>query len=460
MDSLVAVARMERARDDGIPWLGAVFCVMIPLMPAIAVAPGPLKGQGSPARLLGFLAFVVVALGFIHKRHNYTRLNPGTVILLIVLMLQLLTFFTGAFAPGGEYVEDNKLRVAFVTVAYAGMGLYITTRVRFRRQQQLLIGALLIGLAWAMVVGILQSVGGIDLRSTFVPPGFIDILPVEGLSERGDSVRVVGTSEHAIEFAVLAAITVPLALHMTRYASTRARRRASAVAAVLACLAIPLSVSRTGALVLFAVLAVYSLALSLRFLATAAVAGLGLLLAYKIVYPGPLNSLLASILGASTDSSITTRTDDYAAVSEMFHQHPWLGIGLGGNPPPEFRWLDNQWLQAIVQGGVVGIVALIALLSAGVAGLFVGVSQAENRRARDQTYALGAAFVGVSVSTFTFDLFSFQQAAMMLFVLFGLLWSGPKVCGPPRAAPGTAESTHSLRLESSRSQVAADRGAP
>lgn len=42
---------------------------------------------------------------------------------------------------------------------------------------------------------------------------------------------------------------------------------------------------------------------------------------------------------------------------------------------------------------------------------------------RNMAYALGAALVGIALSSFTFDLRSFQQITLVFFLLYGLLWS-------------------------------------
>ena len=100
-----------------------------------------------------------------------------------------------------------------------------------------------------------------------------------------------------------------------------------------------------------------------------------------------------------------------------------MGSDSGGFPPTEYRYLDNQWLQAIVQGGVVGVVAMLLIAFGGIAGMTAALRRARSRAERDQ-YALGASYVGMLVSSATFDLFSFQQATFLFFLLYALLWSG------------------------------------
>lgn len=437
--------RSERLRTDRIPLLGALFCLVVPLIPASAVLPGPLRGQGSPARLLAIAMLLVVLWHFVGRRRSGPpqSLKPGAVLLVLFLVLQLFTYFMGAFSPGNAEIEANKDRIAVATVMYAFVALYIITRVTHSRQQRYLIGALLTGLTWAMCVGVLQGVVGLDIRNLFVPPGLISSVPDTEIIARGAAVRVVGTSSHAIEFVVLSAATIPLALHMSRFARTTRRRRWAIFSVAVACLALPLAVSRTGLLALLAAFAVYCVGQSVRFLLNAVVIGGVVAATYRLVYPGPIASLISSVLDAGQDDSITTRTDDYSWVGRMFAERPWVGMGLGGNPYPEYQILDNQWLQAVVQGGVVGVAALTLFVFAGFAGLAVALHRSTSPRARDEAYALGASFAAVTVSMVTFDLLVFQQVSALLFILYGLLWTR---VAPVRSDPPSPRHEGSARL--------------
>ena len=81
----------------------------------------------------------------------------------------------------------------------------------------------------------------------------------------------------------------------------------------------------------------------------------------------------------------------------------------------------------IVQGGSFGLLAMIVVTAGGIFGMSAALRGATNARERDQAWALSAMFAGVVVSSFTFDLFGFQQATSLFFILFGLLWSSFKV---------------------------------
>jgi O-antigen ligase len=120
-------------------------------------------------------------------------------------------------------------------------------------------------------------------------------------------------------------------------------------------------------------------------------------------------------------------------VGDSFRAKPVFGHGMGSTLPSVYGFLDNEWLQQIVQGGLFGLSAFIALAVGGIFGISAALRTASTRRERDQAYMIGAMFVALLSSSFTMDLFSFQQATFVLLISFGLLWSNfdvslPEVC--------------------------------
>ena len=52
------------------PWLLASLCLLIPILPSYLVPPGPLKSNGSPARLIAIVLLALAVLGFILIRRT------------------------------------------------------------------------------------------------------------------------------------------------------------------------------------------------------------------------------------------------------------------------------------------------------------------------------------------------------------------------------------------------------
>ncbi|ANZ26211.1 polymerase [Rhodococcus sp. WB1] len=421
------------------PWFLAFLCLLIPCLPAFATLPGPLKSNGSPARMAAVMLFGLVVLGFLTVRRTTTHptVNPGVVVMLLFFLLLTLVYGIGLLRTGDALVEANKTRAIITLVANVGVALYVLVRIESTRQRTIILGCLTVGLAFACSVGLLQSLTSIDLRFLFMPPGFVVNLDPEYLqfTERRGAVRVVGTSEHAIEFSVLAAVTVPMTIHFARYATRRSARWAAVATCGVALVSMPAAISRTGVLTLLACLLVYMFAFQVRQLVLAAVAGAAAIMGYAVAFPETLDALWRTITGSEQDDSILTRTADYAAVSQTFRENPVFGVGLGGAPPSAYQLLDNEWLRTIVQGGVVGLAAMILLTGGAIFGISAGLRRATSPRERDQAYMMGSVLVGILVSSTTFDLFFYQQATFVFFIVFGLLWSTFSVSVPEIDSP-------------------------
>jgi polysaccharide biosynthesis protein PslJ len=424
-DPLAPSIKRAEARERT-PWLLGFLCLLIPILPAFVVPAGPLKSNGSPAKVIAVLFFGLALLGFILVRRTASKriLRPGVVIILLYFLLQLAVYGVGLTHTDSALVEANKTRALIALVASVGVALYVLSRVRTMRQRNIVLGCLAIGLTFACLVGLLQALTNIDLRFLFQPPGFVKNIDAENLQaeQRFGAARVGGTSLHPIEFSVLAAVTVPLTIYFARNAAKREVRWAALLACGLALVSMPAAGSRTGVIALLLALFVYMWSFKLGQLALGLVAGSAAMVVYVAALPNMAHALWRAIAGAREDPSILGRIADYAQVSGTFRDNPVFGIGLGGAPPDEYGLLDNEWLRAIVQGGTVGVTAMVVLAGGGIFGLAAALRAATTRPEREQAYVLGSMFVAILSCSFTFDLFFYQQATLIFFIVFGLLW--------------------------------------
>src|SRR3954469_24618946 len=76
------------------PWLLGFLCLLIPILPAFVVPAGPLKSNGSPAKLIAVLLFGLAAVGFVFVRRTASTrtLRPGVVIIGLYFLLQLMVY--------------------------------------------------------------------------------------------------------------------------------------------------------------------------------------------------------------------------------------------------------------------------------------------------------------------------------------------------------------------------------
>ncbi len=135
--------------------------------------------------------------------------------------------------------------------------------------------------------------------------------------------------------------------------------------------------------------------------------------------PGLLGTVRSLFRDVGTDPSIAGRTDDYAAIPGLMQGHWWLGRGTGTFLPDVYFFLDNQFLAALLQGGIVGLTAFIALFVVG-----LGIARGVRRRTpdpalRSEAQALAGTIAALAAASVVFDALAFRQSAFLLFLAIG-----------------------------------------
>ena len=104
--------------------LAALFCALLFVFPSEVVLAGPLKSNGSPGRLLGFAALLMVALGLVrgHRRAQAgSRVDPVIVIALLFLAQALFSYGVESGRTLSATAAATSLR--YVLVLTAGVGI-------------------------------------------------------------------------------------------------------------------------------------------------------------------------------------------------------------------------------------------------------------------------------------------------------------------------------------------------
>ncbi|MBO1739143.1 O-antigen ligase [Leifsonia sp. TF02-11] len=293
-------------------------------------------------------------------------------------------------------------------------------------------------------LGIAQFTTGDSLLGWLAVPGMSDDA-LAGVDTRGGFIRASGTATHPLEYGVVLAAAFPVALTFALRRDTRHRALHVLNAAVIA-VAILLSVSRSAIIGLVAALLVLFVTWPWkRKLAALVTAAVGVT-AIGFTVPGMLGTLRGLFGGISTDTSTVSRIDGFASALEFFQRFPVVGKGFG-TFLPVYYILDNEYFVLAIELGIVGLLAVAALLGFSVWSAATARRTAVTELQKELSQALVAAVVATGVLFAFFDGLTFPMAAGTLFVLFGLCGAARRTFRPSAAGP--------LRADGRRSSVAA-----
>lgn len=245
-------------------------------------------------------------------------------------------------------------------------------------------------------------------------PGLVSSGP-GGVDMRGTFVRPSATARHALEYASAVSMILPISVIAAR-SSTQHTTFAKWWPPSVLLLAAVLSVTRSALLAVAAGFGVLLAGWDARTrriaLGTLSVGLIGVLL----VVPGLARTLMGMFNGE--DSSVQSRTDSYDSVGFYWGASPIFGRGLGslGNT---YRIFDNQYLGLLIETGVVGLAAFVALLVTGMVTALAS-RQGQHVQLRGFSFALCGSLVAGALICAFFDAFHFPQAVGLVFLVIGL----------------------------------------
>lgn len=363
--------------------------------------------------------------------------NPVRTVLVVWLAVNLLTYAvaTRRFLPPDELsgADNGIIRVA-TTV---GVAFAVCDAVCGRERLDAVLKTLLVCSTIVAGVGFLQFAIDVDLVPYLNLPGLTAQTNFAYILQRGAFRRPSGQTNHPIEFGMVCALAVPLAMRF----ALRARDRGEPsgrwwFSLGLVALGALTSLSRTAILGLLMAALILVPTLPGRRKVVAGAVGAAFFGVAGLAVPGLLGTLYNLFANIESDPSVTSRTDDYAHVGIEIAAHPLLGRGFGTYFPDKYILLDNQYLLTIIETGYVGLAALIVLfvvaVGTGLACRRLAVSQDDRANAWSLVAAIMIAVVGAA----TFDLFSFGVATGMLFVLIGALGAMLRTLKAERAELG------------------------
>lgn len=417
-----------------------VYCVLLLVVPARLVV-GPLGAAGTPANIAGLGALVWWLLATLRGQTGRSRWTPIH-LAAGLLTLAILASYANGMARGWwapPSVRESTAQIWTLVPIQPGQ---VATTMKSSADRQLLtmggrLGILLLAVdglrdrvdlerlvRWAVwlgtfvaSLGIIQFFTGLDIAGFFRIPGLRANAAFGEVDARSMFNRPASTATHPIEFGVVLAALLPLALH---YAMHRPGRKSAKIPAVVIPLAAAMSVSRSAIVVAAVALLVLLLGWSPQRRRRALIILPFAIAGTRLLVPGLVGTIYSLFAHVSDDPSVAGRTGDYAAADWIISMHPWLGRGLGTFVPAYYRVLDDQALVFVIELGFVG--AACALL-------FHVISFASARRAfrfgrdpreRNLGLSLSASIAGLAISSFTFDSWGFAMVGGITFLVVGM----------------------------------------
>lgn len=409
-----------RSRPITVTALAVIFLVLQFLIPARLVI-GGLGAVGRPSVAMGVLFAFLWFLSALRPHGLPAGRQPVRWLIGGFFAVQLIGYAIGMDRLPVPVEASAGDRYLILMVAMAGVALLLADGIPSRRQLDLVL-RVLVGLTAIMALtGILQYLRIVDVTQYIRIPGLTPNRQLFGAGTRGavDLTRVAGTANHYIEFGVVLALVLPLALHFALFA--RSRRKLwpwLQVAAIGA--AIPMSISRSAILTTVVSMAFLFFVWKWRLRYNAAVIGMIAVTALHFLTRGLFGTILALFRHVDNDPSIQNRLSDQAFVFSLWSQRPIFGRGAGMILPERYILLDNEFFVTLIGGGIVGVLALASLF-------LVPYLMARSIRLRAPVeedrhlgQALAASFPAAFMAAFTFDALSFATFTGLLFVLVGV----------------------------------------
>lgn len=405
--------------------LAVTFLMLQFLIPARLVI-GGMGAVGRPSVAMGALFAFLWLLsawrpGGLPAGHQPIRWLIGG-----FLTVQLIGYAIGMDRLPVPIEANAGDRYLILMVAMAGVALLLADGIPSRRQLNLIL-RVLVGLTAVMAItGILQYFRIVDVTQYIRIPGLTSNRQLFGAGTRGavDLTRVAGTANHYIEFGVVLALVLPLALHFALYARPR-RKVLPWIQVGLIGAAIPMSISRSAILTTAVAMGVLSLAWKWRLRYNAAAIGAVAVTALHLLTRGLFGTILSLFRNADNDPSIQNRLSDQSFVYSLWSQRPVFGRGAGMILPERYILLDNEFFGTLIGGGIVGVLALACVFLVPYLMARSVRLRAPIEEDRHLGQALAASFPAALMAAFTFDALSFATFTGLLFTLVGLagaLW--------------------------------------
>ena len=401
----------------------------------------PLGAPGTPANMLGMAALGWWAAATLGGLNPVKRFTPTRIVVAVLTCAVLASYASGMlngwYAPPNVRQETDEFWTlvppsvaettgAMISAADRGllsfaawMGIVLMTAEGLRswRDIELVVEWVVWLGTFVAAIGILQFATGLNIAAFFTIPGLSANSEFGGVVSRSVLNRVSATAVHPIEYGVVLAGILPLAVHrMIR----RWGRPLAVVPALVVFVGCFMSVSRSAVIVVGVSMIVLLVGWPRQWRTRALLVMPFAIVGLRLAVPGLVGTLISLFKNLLNDPSISGRTSDYTVVFSVVDDNPFFGRGLFTFVPRYYRIVDNQYLMFGVELGLVGLLAMLLFLSVSFFQAFAAHRSALESSSRDLSLAISASVAGVLVSFATFDALGFAMAAGLMMLLVGL----------------------------------------
>ncbi|QBI20280.1 O-antigen ligase domain-containing protein [Egibacter rhizosphaerae] len=347
--------------------------------------------------------------------------------------LVLASYAVAQLRPLTELETTSSARALITLASMGGVALLAADGIRDRIRLEKLLKRLVAVATIVGLVGWLQFFVGVDLSPNMRLPGLSQHAPMMGLRDRSLFEQAYGTTLHPIEFSVVMAVVLPLALHFALFEVQRWKRAGWWVAVTVLAVGCLLSVARSGVVAIGIAMPVLALGWGWRWRFNGAVYGLGFVAVMWALVPGLIGTIRGLFQGMDHDPSIQGRRERVPMVIEQLQENGFLGLGPGTFTPEEYFLLDNAYYGVLLELGWPGVFVVIAMLGSGIGAALVA-KRYQDPETRHLSQALIAGIAVMPVVMSTFDALSFQTNAGTTYLLLGAAGALWRITLPDRAS--------------------------
>ncbi|SOD75206.1 O-antigen ligase [Jatrophihabitans sp. GAS493] len=421
----------DRIRDFG--WAPFTVCVSIVLLLVMRQSfTVPYTGVGqSPAQLLILVTGGLWVLTRLAGQRSGVRLGAIGIAVFAQFMAALIAFTAGAYALLTPSQVAASQRALITTCSLTAFLLFVVMSLRTTRQIEIALRCVLAAAAVSGIYALGYVVTGTDLGALVRLPGLKvnEAATAYENARRAGLARPRGAAGHPLELGALMTVVIPIGLGVCFAAQRRGTRvwpwsLATAIVAAAAAASLSRSAVIGTAAALLVMVPRWPVRRAVTLLAGLGIASVGAyLLGSKV-----LSAIVTLFVTGSQDGSLESRGYGRFYVYYAVGDHIWVGQGLGTYNVPIQPVLDNQYLDQLMETGVIGLTAFAGLL---VTALLVATrvaSQIDRWRVpnvdpvlAELASGVGGAMMVVITTNLVLDTYGFIQISTLMWILFAVV---------------------------------------